>query len=137
MNILKPMPEKSRARDKRAVPIDRDTELRHEVHPGAKRRSSRVFIAGALLLAGGLAFGVWQHSRAEAEVKATSERRRDLVLNVRVVPVRANDAMMEVKLPGSTEAFEAANILARTSGYIAKRHVDIGDRVKAGQISPR
>jgi RND family efflux transporter MFP subunit len=37
-------------------------------------------------------------------------------------------------LPGSTEAFEAANISARISGYIAKRYVDIGDRVKAGQI---
>src|SRR5450432_356931 len=125
MNILKPMPETSKARDREhAVPIDRDTELPHEVHTGAKRGSGRVFIAGALLLAGGLAFGVWQRSRAEAEVKATSEQRRDLVLNVRVVPVRANDAMMEVKLPGSTEAFEAANILARTSGYIAKRYVD-------------
>jgi RND family efflux transporter MFP subunit len=133
MNILKPMPEMPKARDReRAVPIDRHTPL--EVHTGAKRRSSRVFIAGALLLAGGLAFGVWQHSRAEADIKATSDQRRDVVLNVRVVPVRANDAMMEVKLPGSTEAFEAANILARTSGYIAKRYVDIGDCVKAGQI---
>ena len=53
---------------------------------------------------------------------------------MRVAPVRANDAMVAAKLPGSTEAFEAANIYARISGYVAKRYVDIGDHVKAGQV---
>ena len=42
-----------------------------------------------------------------------------------------------MSLPGTTEAFEAANIFARISGYIAKRYVDIGDHVKAGDFSPR
>jgi RND family efflux transporter MFP subunit len=37
-----------------------------------------------------------------------------------------------ISLPATTTAFEAANIFARTSGYIEKRHVDIGDQVKAG-----
>ncbi len=135
MNAQKPMPVIDEARDReRAVPVDRDTVLPQGVGTGAKRGSGRVFVAGALLLAGGLAFGVWQHSRAEAEVKATAEQRRDLILSVRVVPVRANDAMVAAKLPGSTEAFEAANISARISGYIAKRYVDIGDHVKTGQI---
>jgi RND family efflux transporter MFP subunit len=135
MNAQKPMPVIDEARDReRVVPVDRHTALPYEVRTGAKRRSARVFIAGAFLLAGGLAFGTWQHSRAQAEVKATAAQRRDLVLNVRVVPVRANDAMVTAKLPGSTEAFEAANIYARISGYIAKRFVDIGDHVKAGQI---
>jgi RND family efflux transporter MFP subunit len=135
MNAQKPMPAIDEAHDReRAVPVDRHTALPHEVRTGPKPHFARVFLAAALLLAGGLAFGVWQHSRAQAEVKATAEQRRDVVLNVRVVPVHANDAMLTAKLPGSTEAFEAANIYARTSGYIAKRHVDIGDRVEAGQI---
>ena len=135
MNAQKPMPVIDEARDReRVVPVDRHTALPHEVRTGAKPGSARVFVAGAVLLAGGLTFGAWQHSRAQAEVKATAAQRRDLVLNVRVVPVRANDAMVTAKLPGSTEAFEAANIYARISGYIAKRFVDIGDHVKAGQI---
>ena len=37
-------------------------------------------------------------------------------------------------MPATTTAFEAANIFARTSGYIEKRYVDIGDRVKAGAL---
>jgi RND family efflux transporter MFP subunit len=38
------------------------------------------------------------------------------------------------RLPASTDAFEAANIMGRISGYVAKRYVDIGDHVKAEQL---
>ncbi len=41
---------------------------------------------------------------------------------------------MSVTWPGTTEAFEQANIYARASGYISKRTVDIGSRVKAGDL---
>jgi multidrug efflux pump subunit AcrA (membrane-fusion protein) len=41
---------------------------------------------------------------------------------------------MSVTLPGTTAAFAAANIYARATGYIAKRNVDIGSRVKAGDL---
>jgi RND family efflux transporter MFP subunit len=134
MNALKPMPEMPEPHDRDVVPVDRDTALPPRAAAKSKGKTARVFMAAALLLGGGLAFGAWQHSRAFAEVKATSEQRRDAVLNVRVAPIRANDPMVSAKLPGSTEAFEAANIFARISGYIAKRYADIGDRVTAGQV---
>jgi RND family efflux transporter MFP subunit len=41
---------------------------------------------------------------------------------------------MSVTWPATTEAFEQANIYARASGYISKRNVDIGSRVKAGDL---
>jgi len=41
---------------------------------------------------------------------------------------------MLVTLPATTNAYEAASIFARASGYIEKRYVDIGSRVTAGQI---
>jgi RND family efflux transporter MFP subunit len=53
---------------------------------------------------------------------------------VRVAAVRPSDGIMTVSLPATTTAFEAANIFARTSGYIEKRYVDIGDQVKAGTL---
>ena len=37
-------------------------------------------------------------------------------------------------LPGNIQAVTEAPVLARASGYIKKRYVDIGDRVKAGQV---
>lgn len=39
----------------------------------------------------------------------------------------------ELELPGSIQAITEAPMLARADGYVAKRLVDIGDRVKAGQ----
>ena len=39
-----------------------------------------------------------------------------------------------ITLPATTSAFTTANIFARASGYIDKRNVDIGDRVKAGEL---
>jgi RND family efflux transporter MFP subunit len=41
---------------------------------------------------------------------------------------------VSVTLPGTTAAFAAANIFARATGYIAKRNVDIGDHIKAGDV---
>ena len=48
-------------------------------------------------------------------------------MSVNALPKRSS-------LPATTTAFEAANIFARTNGYIEKRYVDIGDRVKAGAL---
>ena len=41
---------------------------------------------------------------------------------------------MSMTLPGTTAAFDDANIYARATGYIAKRNVDIGDHVKQGEL---
>jgi len=39
-----------------------------------------------------------------------------------------------MSLPGTTQAMQDAITYARVSGYLSKRYVDIGDRVKAGQL---
>ena len=65
---------------------------------------------------------------------ATAKQQRDFVPSVHVATVEANPGTVSVTLPGTTAAFAAANIYARATGYIAKRNVDIGDRVKAGDL---
>ena len=45
-----------------------------------------------------------------------------------------NDASITVDLPGRLEAFSKASLFARVSGYLKSWSVDIGDRVKAGQV---
>lgn len=106
------------------------------LEPGAKRGlGARIVAVGAVLLLGGaLAIGFWQHYTLHAQVMATAEQREDFVPNVRTASVRASGATMSVTWPGAIEAFEQANIYARASGYISKRPVDIGSRVKAGQL---
>src|ERR1700754_3513342 len=96
--------------------------------------ASIVGMALLLLLPGGLVAGAVRYHKAGQSVAATAEQRRDFVPNVRVAQVRPSDGIMTVSLPATTTAFEAANIFARTSGYIEKRHVDIGDQVKAGTL---
>jgi RND family efflux transporter MFP subunit len=63
-----------------------------------------------------------------------AKQERDFVPSMRVAPVVANPGTVSVTLPGTTAAFAAANIYARATGYIAKRNVDIGDRVEAGDL---
>jgi RND family efflux transporter MFP subunit len=87
-----------------------------------------------LLLIGVLGIGGWRHYQAELAVVATARQSHDAVPDVRVAAVRASDSKITVSLPATTTAFEAANIFARTSGYIEKRYVDIGDHVKAGAL---
>ena len=64
-----------------------------------------------------------------SEAAETSEA----VPNVGVVQVQRSGKSSELELPGSIQAITEAPILARANGYIQKRLVDIGDRVKAGQ----
>jgi RND family efflux transporter MFP subunit len=146
MNDIHPGSEFAHAR-----PIDSlDLELDLEVEKGRGRalgpgptapikirsRSGRwLFGVGALaLLAAGLAFGAWRHYTSYSQVIASSEHRLASVPGVRVAPVRASDSKIIVTLPATTAAFAMANMYARTSGYIERRNVDIGDHVKAGDV---
>jgi RND family efflux transporter MFP subunit len=121
----------------RHVPgADRVIALPNAVPPKRRRRYGATLVGGGalLLLVGGLGVGGWRHYQAVLAVAATTQQTLTAVPAVRVAAVRASDSKITVTLPATTTAFEAANIFARTSGYIEKRYVDIGDRVKAGAL---
>jgi RND family efflux transporter MFP subunit len=114
---------------------DRVVTLPNAPRKPQRRYGGALFGGSALLLlAGALALGSWHHYQAGLEVAATAQQRRSFVPDVRAAIVRAGDSKITVTLPATTTAFEAANIFARTNGYIEKRYVDIGDRVKAGAL---
>jgi RND family efflux transporter MFP subunit len=115
--------------------IDRVVELPKDGRKRRRRFRGALLGGGTLLLlVGGLGIGGWRHYQAELAVAATAQQSRTLVPDVRVASVRAADSQITISLPATTLAFEAANVFARTSGYIEKRYVDIGDRVKAGAL---
>jgi RND family efflux transporter MFP subunit len=91
-------------------------------------------LAVLFVLSGALAIGVWSHYEQYRQAITTAQQRRDFVPSVRVGTVARSDSMLHVTLPCTTLAFEAANIYARASGYISKRYVDIGSRVKEGEL---
>jgi RND family efflux transporter MFP subunit len=87
-----------------------------------------------VLLFSALSFGVWRHYVRYLGVAAVAEQQHDFVPSVRVEAVRASADTMGVTLPATTNAFQAADIFARASGYITERDVDIGSRVKTGDL---
>ena len=102
---------------------------------GANRAGRRLLGLGALLiLPGAVGYGGWRHYQLHTEVIATAEQTRDFVPAVLTAPVRASPATVSVFWPGSTLAFNLADIFARASGYIVTRNVDIGSRVKKGDV---
>ena len=109
-----------------------------EQWPNAARRrfaGGHAFGVGLFVaLAGALAAGGWTTYSQHREVKLTTREQRDFVPKVQVETVHAKNEATVVSLPATTSAFAAANIFARASGYIDKRNVDIGDRVKEGQV---
>ncbi|HEX4389294.1 MAG TPA: efflux RND transporter periplasmic adaptor subunit [Steroidobacteraceae bacterium] len=53
---------------------------------------------------------------------------------VDVVAARPVGAVQPLLLPGQTAAWHTTTIYARVNGYVATWYVDIGDKVKAGQL---
>ena len=100
---------------------------------GGRSRAQLLGLAVLLLLIGALSLGVWRHYSEHRQAALAAEQRRDFVPSVRTEAVTTSGSVIHVTLPGTTSAFDAANIYARASGYINKRYVDIGSRVKAGQ----
>jgi RND family efflux transporter MFP subunit len=80
-----------------------------------------------------LVVGAVPRIRASRDLAAAAASERTAVPDVYVVqPQHAADA--DLSLAATTQAFQDATIYARTSGYIKRRLVDIGDRVRAGQL---
>src|ERR1700746_4109457 len=100
-----------------------------------KGRRGRLILLGVVVVfAGALTSGAWNHLTQYRQTAAAAEAEHDLVPQVRVAAVERSGETEVVRLPATTSPFASANIFARASGYIVKREVDIGDRVKTGQL---
>jgi RND family efflux transporter MFP subunit len=95
-----------------------------------KKSKNLWWLAIALLLVG---LGVVPRVLRQHEITAKAQFLRNGALKVNVVkPSGAPQG--DLKLPGNIEAIRDVAIYARTSGYLKTRLVDIGERVKAGQL---
>ena len=91
-------------------------------------------LAGIILLIVLLAIGILPKLRQKSELSASAQEAGTGLLPVEfVTPYPAPDNN-EVVLPGTIQAIEEATVQARTSGYVRKRYVDIGSRVKRGEV---
>jgi RND family efflux transporter MFP subunit len=72
--------------------------------------------------------------QAQASKALAANTHASLALPVNVVRAKQGKASNEVVLPGTLQAYEESPVYARTSGYVHEWYVDIGQRVRAGQL---
>ena len=70
----------------------------------------------------------------QREALARVEKDLEAPRRVRVAAVRAGDARTDVVLPGTSAPFRSSVLYAKSSGFVRKNLVDVGDHVKAGQV---
>jgi RND family efflux transporter MFP subunit len=101
---------------------------------GLASASRRIgLILGLLLVLGALfAIGFWPrwHAMQTAQAEATAESAPTVVY----VVAERGKAKSDLALPANLKALQETIIYARTSGYLKRWLVDIGDHVKAGQL---
>jgi multidrug efflux pump subunit AcrA (membrane-fusion protein) len=87
----------------------------------------------AVVVVGGF---VWRGiaSRTTAMSVLTRETRELAIPSVSVITPKRGAPQEEIVLSGDMQAFVDAPIYARTNGYVRRRLVDLGARVKAGQL---
>jgi RND family efflux transporter MFP subunit len=88
----------------------------------------------AVLIVVGFFVGYLPRQRREAVLAAESKETGRTLPVVNVSRVTRSEGKSLLVLPGNIQAVTEAPILARATGYIRKRYVDIGDRVKTGQV---
>ena len=101
--------------------------------PSALTITCIVLAASAVLVFAFLA-GYIPLQKRQSLIQAESRQQEQTLPRVDVIQVRRATGSSQMELPGSVQAITEAPILARASGYVQKRLVDIGDRVKNGQL---
>ena len=108
-----------------------------EVHAAAAPKRRTLWLMAlvlVILIVAGFVTGYIPHRRREAVLVAEANAEEHALPTVTVVGVERSPDSSTLVLPGNIEAVTEAPVLARASGYIKRRYVDIGDRVKAGQL---
>jgi RND family efflux transporter MFP subunit len=93
-----------------------------------------IFLGAVVLVTVAFFAGYLPFAKRRAVIAAESLDRQETLPRVEVIEVGRSPQKSELELPGNIEAVTEAPILARADGYLLHRMVDMGDRVKAGQL---
>src|SRR5207302_258856 len=85
-------------------------------------------------LAGGLAAGILPRLRHDQQLDASASQAASEPPRVTVAVARRVALDAERVLPGNSLPLMEAGLFARATGYLSRRTVDIGDRVKKGEL---
>ena len=104
----------------------------NETDPKPPRRGIALYVALPLALL--ICWGAYLHWRQTSEAVETLHASENFVLDVHVATATLTSEDVARTLPGQTAAFDEADLFARATGFIAERRVDIGSRVRKGDL---
>jgi multidrug efflux pump subunit AcrA (membrane-fusion protein) len=104
----------------------------HAMLPGPWRKLL-VLVAILGAAAAAYSFGYLPRERTTKQLAAAAATRRITPPLVNSATVKRAAPSTELLLPGNITPLTEAYIFARAAGYLKRRYVDIGDRVRAGQ----
>jgi len=132
-SVHPPVPPDSERPQPTAADADLGFALPEPARPGATRVLALLALA---LLGVAVAFFVGYRPRKEQSAALTQAAKaagEDLPL-VDVVKPKIKESKRPVVLTATLQPLEETVLYPRASGYVAQWHVDIGERVKAGQL---
>ena len=115
------------------VPAPEESPAAETTHAAGRGRFHLLAAASVLVL--GLAgWGAWQHVAVRNRAAEAQKAAESFAPTVRVAVAQKQDGPVTLALPGTTAPFDSARLFARATGYIGERRVDIGSRVKQGDL---
>ncbi|HEY3938853.1 MAG TPA: efflux RND transporter periplasmic adaptor subunit, partial [Bryobacteraceae bacterium] len=102
-------------------------------HPSSRTIWSIVFGVAVLIVVAFLG-GYIPLQKRNALIDRESFEQAHALPRVEVIQVQSSSQNSVLELPGNIEPITEAPILARADGYVKRRLVDIGDRVRTGQL---
>lgn len=97
-----------------------------------KRSASRIVVSALVVLVGLVALGAVPRLRQSAALQRAAAS--PVIPAVVVMTPSRAPATADFTLPGNIQAIQDVPIFARADGYLKRRFVDIGDRVRPGQV---
>ena len=97
-----------------------------------KRSPSRIVLSALVVLIGLVALGAIPRLRQSAALQHAASN--PMLPTVEVMTPSRAPATADFTLPGNIQAIQDVPIFARADGYLKRRFVDIGDRVRQGQV---
>lgn len=107
-------------------------DLGFALPPPSRSSRTRVLVVLALLVGGAFAFGWSQRSKAHGRIPLPAAEGRPTRVELTRPTVLESDRALT--LPGTVRPLEQTRIYPRVTGYVRRWLVDLGDKVKAGQL---
>ena len=101
---------------------------------GQRPRYGRYLIVAVVVIVGLLLVGWWPKHRLNELVQAKANEQKAALPIVEVVTASEVRQPEELTLPGTVVPVSTTHIYARATGYLKTLNVDIGDRVRRGQL---